>query len=88
MVVISSHLVTDSEGGTAVAGRLRNVSRNLLAEVRLRVQFLAEGDEVLVQGWVAEQPLPDGAEWEFVAPYPGDDPDRIAGATIDEIDAS
>ena len=87
VALFGASLTVDIEGGTAIAGRLRNVSEEPLAEVRLRVEFLGEGEAVLAQGWVAERSLSAGADWEFVVSYPGDDPDRIAAAAIDEIDA-
>ena len=51
------------------------------------MQFLANGGDVLLQGWVARENLADGQAWQFVARYSGDEPDRIAGANIAAIGA-
>lgn len=80
-------LVHDSSGRVSVAGRLKNVSGTTL-HVSVKVQFLDDAGEVIVQGWVAEDDLPDGKTWAFTAYYPRNDRDRIAGANIPAITTS
>ncbi|WP_435079206.1 FxLYD domain-containing protein [Halococcus sp. AFM35] len=84
---LGASLVSDSSSTAAVVGRLKNISDTTLDQVRVKVQFLANGDDILLQGWVARESLADGQAWQFVARYSGDDPDRIAGANIAAIGA-
>lgn len=81
-------LITDSEGGTAVAGRIQNVSESTIRQVRIKVQFRTDREEILAQGWVTVENLESDETWQFVASYPGGDPDRIAAATIATIETS
>ena len=81
-------LVTDSEGGTAVAGRVQNISERTIRQVRIKVQFQTSMEEILAQGWLTVDNLESEGTWQFVASYPGDDPDRIAAATIATIERS
>lgn len=80
-------LVHNSSGRVAVAGRLQNVSGTAL-HVSVKVQFLDDAGEVIVQGWVSEDDLPGGETWPFTAYYPRRDRDRIAGANIPAITTS
>ncbi|WP_154020029.1 FxLYD domain-containing protein [Halococcus sediminicola] len=81
-------LVTDSEGGTAVAGRIQNISESTIRQVRIKVQFQTSLEEILAQGWLTVDNLESEETWQFVASYPGDDPDRIEAATIATIERS
>ena len=84
---LGASLVSDSSSSAAVVGRLKNISDTTLEQICVKVQFLANGDDILLQGWVARENLADGQAWQFVARYFGDDPDRIAGANIAAIGA-
>ena len=87
IALFGASLVHNNSGRVAVAGRLQNVSDATL-HVSVRVQFLDDAGEVLVQGWVSEDNLPGGETWPFTAYYPRDDQDRIAGANIPAIATS
>jgi hypothetical protein len=82
---LGASLVSDSSSSALVVGRLKNISDTTLEQIRIKVQFLANGDDILVQGWVAKENLVGGQAWQFVARYSGNDPDRIAGANIAAI---
>lgn len=82
---LGASLVNQHSDVPAVVGRLKNILDTPLEQVRVKVQFLDGSDEVLVQGWVTEENLADEKAWQFMAPYPNDDPDRIAGANIPAI---
>ena len=82
---LGASLVSDSSSSAAVVGQLKNISNITLEQIRVKVQFLANGDDPLLQGWIARESLADGQAWQFVARYSGNEPDRIAGANIAAI---
>lgn len=81
-------LITQHSGVPGVVGRLKNISESVFERVRIGVEFVDNSGAVLVRGAVTKEGLASGAAWQFAAFYPGDEPDRIAGASIRAIDAA
>jgi hypothetical protein len=79
-------IVSQFPGAPAIVGRLKNISGDLLVQVRVKLQFLADSDAVIAQGWVVKDDLPAGRAWQFVGSYPRSNPDRIAGGKIAAIE--
>lgn len=78
-------VLSRENGVVAVRGRVKNISRTTMGNVRTEVQFLNENEAVIEQSLDVVQDLASDQVWKFEVPYPGSEPETVAAATITDI---